>query len=273
MKFFLVFIFFVIALASSAQEKIEEFEQFEIRSYTPQKSGVKDLVFEARIEGITEMLNKNLVLGKLSDVYYKIFWISPASFKIEVYGLPKGFEELKADLTSLVRNRLEFVLPEKFSDRFKGYTLKSESIADGKLIHALDATYTMAVPEIDIVMDKSGKLKTVQTRSPMSAIKTEFTHSPKSWSNNKLVLDKIVSTSKQGAALLTNVNVIDYVSVNGVGFPSRITVRDISNFTIPKTEKAKEKKVTNEKVTVIHFTQYEVNTGKAQSYLNDGQKR
>ena len=189
MKNFLVFIFLAIAISSSAQEKIEEFEQYEIRSYTPQKSGVKDLVFEVRVDGMTEMLNKNLVLGKLVDVYYKVFWISPSSFKIEVYGLPKGFEELKANLIALIKNRLEFVLPEKFSDKFKGYTLKSESIADGKLIHAIDATYTMAVPEIDIVMDKSGKLKTVQTRSGMSAIKTEFAHSPKSWSNNKLVLD------------------------------------------------------------------------------------
>ncbi|MBC7539837.1 MAG: hypothetical protein H7281_13530 [Bacteriovorax sp.] len=273
MKQLLLFILLAATSVTWAQEKIEELEQFEIRSYAPQKSGVSDLVFEARIDNLTEMLSKNLVLGKLVDVSFKIYWMSPSQYLIEVQGLPKGFEEVKADLISLIKGKLEFVLPEKFSDKFKGYTLKAEPIADGKLIRAIDATYTMAVPEVDIVIDKSGQLKTVETRAPMSAVKTEFNHSPKSWSNNKLVLDKITLTSRQGAALLTSVNDLDYVSVNGVGFPSKITIKNISEITIPKTEKEKEKKVKNETGSTIRFTKYEVNTGKAQRYINSGTKK
>ena len=273
MRQLLIFILLALAGTTSAQEKIEEFEQYEIRSYTPQKSGVNDLVFEARIDNLTESLSKNLVLGKLVDVSFKIYWISPSHYQIEVYGLPKGFEEIKADLAALIKGRLEYVLPEKFSDKFKGYTLKSESIADGKLIHAIDATYTMAIPEVDIVIDKSGKLKTIQTRAAMSAVKTEFFHSPKSWSNNKLVLDKIVYTSRQGAALLTRTNTIDYISVNGIGFPAKITVKDISEVNIPKTDKSKERKIKNENGSIIRFTKYEVNTGKAQRYINEDFKK
>lgn len=273
MKQLLLFILLVSTSIGWAQEKIEELEQYEIRSYTPQKTGVSDLVFEARIDHLTEMLSKNLVLGKLVDVSFKIYWLSPSQYLIEVQGLPKGFEEIKSDLISLIKGKLEFVLPEKFSEKFKGYTLKAEPIADGKLIRAIDATYTMAVPEVDIVIDKSGQLKTVETRAAMSSVKTEFSHSPKAWSNNKLVLDRVKLTSRQGAALLTTINDLDYVSVNGVGFPSKITIKNISEINVPKSDKEKEKKIKKESGTIIRFTKYEVNTGKAQRYINDGIRR
>lgn len=261
------------SLTVFAEEKIEELEQFEVRSYAPQKNGVNDLVFEARIDNLTEMLSKNTALGKLTDLSYKIYWISPTQYNIEVQGLPKGFEEIRSDLISLIKGKLEFVLPEKFSDRFKGYSLKSEPIADGKLIRAIDATYTMAIPEVDIVIDKSGQLKTVETKAPMTAVKTEFFHSPKSWSNNKLVLDKMVMNSQQGASKLTTINDLDYLSVNGVGFPSKIVVKNISEVLVPAHDKEKEKKVKHETGTTIRFSKYEVNTGKAHRFINDGLKR
>lgn len=273
MKKLLLFSLLTLTSSVFAQAKIEELEQYEIRSYAPQKTGVSDLVFEARIDNLTEMLSKNMVLGKLVDVSFKIYWLSPSQYKIEVYGLPKGFVEIKSDLISLIKGKLEFVLPENFSEKFKGYTFKAEPIAEGKLIRAIDTTYTMAVPEVDITIDKAGQLKTIETRSPMSAVKTEFFHSPKSWSNNKLVLDKIVLSSRQGAATLTTINDVEYTSVNGVGFPSILRVKNISEVTIPATEKEKEKNIKNETGTIIRFTKYEVNTGKAQRYMNDGIKR
>lgn len=273
MKKILLLLLLITASLAFAQEKIEELVQFEVRSYAPQKNGVSDLVFEARIDNLTEMLSKNLVLGKLVDVSFKIYWISPSQYKIEVQGLPKGFEEVRADLISLIKGKLEFVLPENFSDKFKGYTLKAEPIVDGKLIRAIDATYTMAVPEVDIVVDKSGLLKTVETRAAMSAVKTEFAYSPKSWSNNKLALDKITLTSRQGAAKLTTVNEVEYLSVNGVGFPAKISIKNTSEVVIPKTDKEKEKTLKQESGSIIRFSKYEVNSGKAQRFINEGLKR
>lgn len=267
MKKILALLLITFSAGLFSQEKIEELEQYEIRSYAPQKSGVKDLVFEARIDGLTEVLQKNLSIGKLSDVSFKIYWLSPSQYQVEVHGLPKGFQEVKSDLSQLIKGKLEFVLPESFSEKFKGYNLKAEPIADGKLIRAIDQTYTMAVPEVDIVMDKSGTLKTVETRAPMSAVKTEFFHSPKSWSNNKLVIDRIVLTSKQGAAKVTSTNDIEYLNVNGVGFPSKITIKNVAEAKVPASGKEKEKTVKSETGTVIKFTKYEVNTGKAQRYM------
>ena len=57
MKQFLIFALLFMVGGLKAQEKIEELELNEIRTYTPQKSGVTDLVFEARIYNLAEMLS------------------------------------------------------------------------------------------------------------------------------------------------------------------------------------------------------------------------
>lgn len=267
---------FSMILASSAlwsQTKIEEIEQYEIKSYDPQKTGLTDLVFEARIDNLTEILNKTQTFGRREDIHFKIYWLSPSQYKIEVLGLPKGFQEVKDDLATLIKGKLEFIIPEKFSEKFKAYNLKAEPVADGKLIKAIDDSYTMAVPEVNILFDKSGLLKTVETKGGQAPVKTEFFQSPKAWSNNKLVIDRIVSITKMGPASLTITNAVEYLTVAGMGFPSKITVKNVSEGVIPATDKEKEKKVKTETGTVIRFSKYEVNTGKAKRFMTEGLRR
>lgn len=276
MKTFLLLttsLFLLISGEVSAQDKIEEIEQYEIRSYDPQKSGLTDLVFEARIEKLTDILNKAGNFGKLVDVYFKIYWLSPSQYKIEVMGLPKGFQEVRDDLSALIKGKLEFIIPENFSDKFKAYTLKAEPLADGKLIKAIDSTYTLAIPEVDLFFDKSGRLKKLETKAAYSTITTEFFQSPKSWSNNKLVMDKIVTVTKEGAVTATTSNSVEYISVARMGFPAKITVKNITEAVIPARGKEKEKKVKNETGSVITFSTYEVNTGKAQRFITEGLRR
>lgn len=267
------FAIMMVPAAVWSQSKIEEIEQYEIKSYDPQKTGLTDLVFEARVDNLTEVLNKTQTFGKLTDVYFKIYWLSPAQYKIEVMGIPKGFQEVRDDLSTLIKGKLEFIIPEKFSDKFKAYTLKAEPIADGKLIKAIDDTYTLAVQEVNIIFDKVGLLKTVETKGGLSAVKTEFFQSPKSWSNNKLVIDRVIAITKQGTSSLTITNTVDYVTVAGIGFPAKITVKNISEGVIPPTQKEKEKKFKNESGTVIKFSKYEVNTGKAKRFMMEGLRR
>lgn len=277
MKTFLLLTVSIVTLLTSSdlwsQNKIDEIEQYEIRSYDPQKSGLTDLVFEARIDKLTDILNKTNTLGKLVDVYFKIYWLSPSQYKIEVMGLPKGFQEVRDDLTALIKGKLEFIIPEKFSDKFKDYTLKVEPIADGKLIKAIDDTYTLAVPEVELVFDKSGRLKTLESKVAYSSVRTEFFQSPKSWSNNKLVMDKIVTVTKQGTAENTTTNSIEYITASGMGFPSKVTIKNVTEVVIPAQGKEKEKKVKNESGTVVRFTTYEVNTGKAQRFIMENLRR
>lgn len=253
-----------------AQSKIDELEQFEIRSYTPQLNGVKDLVFEARVDGLKEIIEKNLAVGKLNDLYFKVYWQHPNDFKIEVEGLPKGFKEVRDDLRQLIKGKLDFVIPEKISDRLQPYTLKVEPITEGKLLKAIDETYTLAVPEIDITFDKSGRMKYLETKMSANAVKTEFFHSPKSWSNNKLVLDKVQSISGVPGNAVIIINELEYANVNGFGMPAKLNIKNVIEYTTAatKTEKAKvQKKETN---SVIRFSKYEINTGKASRFITEG---
>ncbi len=275
---FKVRLFFILGVLFSAasafsQSEIEEINLFEIRSYDPQKGGLVDLVFEARIEKMTEILNKAGNFGKLTDVHYKIYWMSPDQYKIEVFGLPKGFQEVRDDLITLIKGKLEFIIPEKFSDKFKGYKLKSEPLADGKLIKAIDDTYTMIVPEFTIMFDSNGKLKTIENKIPEGSVRSEFFQTPKSWSNNKLVLDKISLTTKQGPITNTVTNAMEYLTQAGFGFPSKVTIKSVVETVIPAKGKEKEKKVKSETVSTIKFSSYEVNTGKAKRFISEGIRR
>jgi hypothetical protein len=266
--------FFALSLQSAfSQNTNESIEQYQIRSYDPQKTGLIDLVFEARIDNLTEILNKSQVFGKLVDVYFKIYWLSPSQYKIEVLGLREGFAEVKSDLRDLIKGKLEFIIPESFSKKFEAYKFKSEPLADGKLVKAIDDTYTMAAPEVDLIFDSSGKLKTLETKATYAPSKTEFFQSAKAWSNGKLVMDKIVSTSKSGAAETITTNAIEYVSIGGMGFPSKVTVKTIVEVSFPATKNEKERKVKNETGTIVRFAKYEVNTGKAKRFIVEGLRR
>ena len=276
MKIYILTIFvLILAWNEVYAAKIEELEQFEIRSYTPQLNGAKDLVFEVRVDGLKEILEKNLVVGKLNDLYFKVYWMAgtekqAAEFRVEVEGLPKGFKEVRDDLRQLIKGKLDFVVPEKISDRLKDYSLKIEPITDGKLLKAIDETYTFAVPEIDITFDKSGRMKLLETKLATNAVKTEFFHSPKSWSNNKLVLDKVTSISGVPGSSLTILNDIEYANVNGFGLPSKLTVKNIVEYTTQATEKEKSKILKKETTSLIRFSKYEINTGKATRFIAEG---
>jgi hypothetical protein len=67
-------------------------------------------------------------------------------------------------------------------------------------------------------------------------------------------------------------NSIEYVVVNGMGFPVKVTVKNISETIIPATKKAKEKKIKNESGTIVRFSKYEVNTGKAKRFITEGNR-
>lgn len=273
MKKILIGILFILNTFASAETKIEELLQHEIRTYSPEIAGVKDLIFEARIDGLPDILAKNSAIGKRNDIYFKIYWKTPNQYRIEVEGLPgnaASFKEIKDDLRELIKGKLEFVIPEKMSDKLKSYSLKIEPITDGKLLKAIDETYTLSIPEIDIVFDKTGKLKSMESRAPMSAVKTEFNNSPKSWSNNKLVLDKVVSVSGSPGNSFSVVNEIQYVDVNGFGFPSQINVKNIVEFMGSNKEKEKPKLMKKETTSVIRFSKYEINTGRAAKFIDEG---
>lgn len=129
------------------------------------------------------------------------------------------------------------------------------------------------MPELSIVFDNSGRLKKVETKEGYATVSTEYFQSPKSWSQNKLVIDKIVTTTKATNTTTTVTNAVDFTSVNGVGFPSKIRVTNVTEVKIPATEKEKAKTEKVEIGSVINFSNYEVNTGKANRFMTEGLRR
>ena len=87
------------------------------------------------------------------------------------------------------------------------------------------------------------------------------------------MLDKVVSTTRQGTSVATTTNSIEYVSVAGIGFPSKIIVKNVQEVIIPANGKEKEKKVKNENGAILRFSKYEPNTGKAQRFMEEGLRR
>lgn len=249
-------------------------EQYDIRSYDPQKSGLKDLVFEARIDNLAEILTKLGNFGTISDLHFKIYWMSPGQYKIEVNGLPKGFAEVRNDLSMLIQGKLEFVIPELFSAKFKNLKLIPENTAEGVSIKVIDPNQEAAMPPAFVILfDKGGKLKAFENKAGIQQSRTDFHTSPKSWSQNKLVMDKVVTTTTQGIQKSVVSNSIEYKTVSGIGFPSIIKVSNVAEAKFPAHGKEKEKVVKQETGSVVKFTNFEVNTGKAQRYMTEGLKR
>lgn len=264
---FIYLLLVLTGLNAFAAERVEELEQFEIRSYSPQKVGIKELVYEVRVDGLKDIIEKNLVVGKLTDLYFKVYWLNPSEYRVTVEGLPQGFKEVKDDLKQLIKGKLDFVVPERFSEKLKGYTVKTEALPDGKLLKAIDETYTLAVPEIDITFENSGRLKLLETKMTPNAVTTEFFHSTKSWSNNKLVLDRVIAKSGVEGNKLTIINDVEYANVNGFGLPAKLSVKNIAEFMVQASEKEKPKLQKKETTSVIRFSKYEINTGKAQRFI------
>ncbi|MBT7608508.1 MAG: hypothetical protein HN576_02050 [Bacteriovoracaceae bacterium] len=247
-----------------------EVENFDIRYYHPVNYGLKDLVFEVRVKNLLEKLNKRLSLGALADVYFKVYWMMPGKYKLEVNGLPKGFKEIKAELKSMIKNRLDFVIPLKLAPKIRSYSLTSSKLKSGTRIVGMDRTHTRAVNEIQLKFNRKGMLEGFKTLSPMGVNNSKFKMSAKGWSHNKWVVDTLTVDSIQGIQKTSMRHKINYVPIDGFGFPVKVVISTSQEILHTKSSKASKSK--RELNTEILFSKYEVNTGKAQRYITQGKR-
>lgn len=251
--------------ASGVWAQSSEIEEFDLRLYNPKKFNLKDLVFEARISNLKEILEEKKIFGELIDVYYKVHWIFPGEYRVDIEGLPKGFKELKTELIGLILTRLDFVIPEDFSSRFRAYTFKKESTSSGIKLLGEDKTHTRTINRVQLDFDKRNLLKKFHTFSPAGSTQTSFDFETKRWSQNKWVLSSMETLSTTGNISLTTTMDFDYESIAGIGLPSEIKIKMKQSLILP--DEVKEKPKPQESEYTINFTKYEVNTGKAASYI------
>ena len=249
-----------------ATAKLPEIIQtFDIRTYDPLGYSLRDLTFEIRLESMTEFVKKRLVDTKIKEVFFKVYWVFPGKFDIQVKGLPKGFYEIRSELKALVINRLDYVIPQKLAPKLRGYRFKESKTKRGTMIVAKDPSQQKNVNEIRISFNKEGKLTSFATSSPAGYQKAKMMMSPKSWSHNKWVLDSIVSTSIAGMQTTKIESNLKYFNKDGFGFPQVVSVLTTQKIQAPssKNTKPQERQVES----VIRFSNYRVNSGEAKEYF------
>lgn len=242
-------------------------ENFDLRYYHPQLQSLKDLSFKIRISNLKENVLKTIPLSKLDDLYYTVYWITPGRFHVEVNGLPKGYVELRNELIALIKNRLDFVLPQKLAPKVRSYSLKTISELEGlRKIEGVDKTHQKGINKIEIEFDKKGRLRSFTTKSPMGSQKSIMNMSPKSWSKNKWVVDDITVFSTQGLQTTKMKNEMIYKNYGGYGFPEKVVVTTTQELILQNKKKKKEKRTIR---TEILFSDYKVNKGIAKKRIMD----
>lgn len=248
----------------------EQLIQYDVRKYNLEAQGLKDLVFEVRVDQLTETLNKNLSLGKLVDVHFKVYWMPANEWRIEVNGLPKGFDEIKSDLKQLVAGKLEYVLSRPFKSVVEGLSFENYTEKGVNYLRAFDPLYTKPFTDILLQFDQNGRLLYMRTNVPNAATEATFEYNVFPWSNSKFLVTKHTAKTKYGVSESTITHGIEYAAMNGFGFPSKMTIKTNNKVTIPPRGKEKEKVINQDMTSVLKFSKYETNTGKAKRFIVDG---
>lgn len=263
-------LFFLLMLSFNISAvNISEVNEFDIRYYHPESFGLKDLVFEVRVSNLVETLNKKQSFGKIEDLYFKVYWMFPGQYQIQVNGFPKGFDEVKYQLKQMIKNRLDFVVPLKLSPRVRSYELSYFNIKGGKGIKGKDRTGSRPVSEIQLKFKSNGMLQEFKSFSPTGVNSSIFKLGTKSWSNNKWVVENMTIKLIQGVQLTTIENEFEYKSYSGFGFPSKVDITTTQEIVTNNGGKPNKRSVNSS----IEFSKYEVNTGKAVRFMTKGIKK
>lgn len=257
-------------LADTRSEEV--IKRYDIGYYHPERYGLRDLTFDVRIKGLTEKLNQQMIFGKLSDVHFKVYWLSSGDpmeksfqYQIMVIGMPKGFEEMKKGLKQMVAARLDYVIPQLLIESVKEYSTEFSNNQSGGVITCTDKTHKNPIDKMEIFFDRKGRMTRYATYSPAGRTDTTMEMSPKAWSKNKWVVDQLTVKKHQGIQTTEMSYSFDYLKVGMYGFPKKIVVTTkqmLSRPTGPNEQRLMQKVSTD-----LSFSNYLVNQGVAKRVI------
>jgi hypothetical protein len=240
-------------------------EDFDLRSYSPIKNGLKDLYCEVRLKGLTEKIKKQFVTLKIKqEIFFKLYWIYPGKIDFVVEGLPKGFLELRQNLKNLVASRIDYIIPQELAPKLQSYSLKVKKSSSGTLVIGEDPTNNKAINKLEINFKKDGRLSRYKSYSPLGFQQSKFDYSKQSWSKNKWVLEKVEAKMIQGPQITESTTTVKYENQVGFGFPISVLVETKQYVAAPGKE---ERKLERKGESEIAFSNYKVNSGTAQKYF------
>lgn len=257
-----LFLFYISVCWSQVPQEVE---QFDISVYGPQKYSVSDLVFDVEIEGLKDRLNEKKSIGEIKKIFFRVYWEISSGFKVEVIGLPNGFNELKASLSNLVLLRMDYVIPSLIKDQLKGLQIKS---IGEKEYSAFDPSGKSYITETRIKFDQENVLKKITITSPQGTRSSEYEYTKKPWSKNKLSLDSVKIEINEGLQSTVILNSIEYLVADGVGFPKKISV----DSELKLNDKIQSENAQSSKEQLVYnFSNYAINSGKAKQFHRKGQ--
>jgi hypothetical protein len=240
-------------------------EDFDLRSYSPIKNGLKDLYCEVRLKGLTEKIKKQFVTLKINkEVFFKLYWMYPGKVGFAIEGLPKGFAELRQNLKNLVASRIDFIIPQELSPKLRSYKLKVNKSSSGFLVVGEDPTNNKAVNKLELNFKADGRLSRYKSYSPLGFQQSSFSYAKKSWSKNKWVLEQVLAKTIQGPQITESTTKVEYENQVGFGFPTTVRVKTKQYVAAPGKEERKQERVGESQIT---FSAYKINSGTAQKYF------
>ena len=188
-------------LPSPAQSKLkarEFLQKFDLSYYRPQRHGLRNFEVEIRIDGLSQRFDQQLIYGKINDLFFKMSWLATTDptkqghKKVKVFGLPKGFVEIKSQLSHNILQKLDFIVPLPLIQKIKDYALTMTTNPKGEhTIVAKDPQNLRPANEIILAFDRQQRLQRFVIKRPTGLETVDLSYSKMPWSRGKWVLKPI----------------------------------------------------------------------------------
>ena len=172
-------------------------EEVDVRYYYPLDQGIRDLSFVIKQKGLEDYVKKSFALKNVKNLAVKVFYLQPDALRVEVLGLPDGFNELRAKIKSIVAPYIAFAIPTRFIDRYQTYQFTKINKNKGYVLKGVDPKYQSAIPEFKMEFDRDSRLVRTSANTPQGSNQTIFDYTRKSWSNGKYIFKKYDLNNKK----------------------------------------------------------------------------
>ena len=251
---------------STTYASIQKFDQ---KHYTPINYGLKDLVFEIQMPGLLPLLKEKMKLTNLEDIYFRIYWILPNIYRVEVNGLPEGFIQLRTTLTQQIHAQMEYIIPRTLTKKLEGYEMKTKKEGKMTVVMGIDKTGMKDINEVKLFFNNSGQLVKTITFSPMGIITSNNKMLTPTWSQKKFVISEKNTLHKEGMFTTTTKTNVKYGKFKNFGFPKEL----LSITKLQSTGKNKKKRTLRMSTTRMKFRNYIINQGIAKKYIDESNKK
>ncbi len=262
MRILCLSLFILLNLGVSASNPVEDFD---LRSYSPVKNGLKDLYCEIRIKGLAKKIREQFITLKIKDeVFFKFYWVYPGKLEFVVEGLPSGFSELKDNLKRLIVSRADYIIPQKLFPKLRSYQLNVKKSGKDFLVKADDPTNGKTINKMEMKFTGDGRLSQYKSYSPLGFEESKFSYLKKSWSKNKWVLEKVEAKAIQGPQVTESTSVIKFENNVGYGLPVKVDIVSRQYVAAPGKKERLQERSGGSQVT---FSNYKVNSGIARKFF------